>query len=212
MYSEIRSLLRDCLASRVDAWISEYGFNRGKSSTYYTRMVEESTQEIDVPIELHPKDNPRAVAAVYPWIQINIPEIERALREIMGGDESIIPGFSRATLRQPVEFTSLTRTDGRWFVYQSDSIPPIVESIQKYLETWAIPFLNEYCSAESICLFEERGDRRILRDRAYVLRVCVAMWQCGRTQDALALLENTFGAPGLRRKYQKIFEYMKIGG
>lgn len=98
---------------------------------------------------------------------------------------------------------------GRWFVYQPDSISRIVEDIIIFLERWTIPFLDVYATPNDILATDERNDGRLPRDRAQILRVVAAALACNRRDSALAIMERWFDSPGLRRRYQQVYDFIE---
>ena len=56
---------------------------------------------------------------------------------------------------------------------------------------------------------QERNDGRLRNDRPQLIRVVAAALVCGRQDFAQALMEEHFGAPGARRLYQQVFDYIQ---
>ena len=110
------------LAARLDPYMLEQGFSRGKSSLIYKRAIGSATQKIDIAVQIHPKDNSNAAAAVYPQMEILVPAVDAVLQEMIGEDIGLLEGVTGGTSKQPIGFMSEKAHNGRWFIYQPDSV------------------------------------------------------------------------------------------
>jgi hypothetical protein len=209
MKDEIKATLIAGLEAILDPYMSGRGFARGKASLVYKREIHGSTQIIDIALQIHPKDRPDSAAAVYPQMEVLVPAVDQVLDEMVAGNLGLLEGVTGGTSRQPVAFTSERQHSGRWFIFQPDSVPGVVESIKNFIERWTIPFLDVYFRPQDILTADESGDGRLARDRAQTMRVVAAALACKRRGDALARMEKSFGAPGLRRRYQQVFDYIQ---
>lgn len=208
MKAEIEACLRTNLETGLDAYLASLGFIRRKNALTYSRKLAEAIQKIEVPVEIHPGDRPDSAAAVYPWLSVSIEAVEALALEMVGGDESLLSGLPGTTLRQPIEFTSAKAAHARWFVFQEDSVPGIVGGMKSFLEQWTAPFLDLYSTPAGVCSAYEKGDARVINDLAQKLRVAAAMVLCGRSTDALRVMDRWFGTPGLRKRYKRVFDYL----
>lgn len=211
MKDEIEACLATSMALLLDPYLVEHGFARAKRSLKYKRKKEDSIQIIDILLQIHPKDNPNASAAVYPMMEVLVPKVDLMLDEMIGGDLGLLEGVTGGTSRQPIGFTSEKAHPGRWYVYQPDSIPEIVEDMRDFIGRWTVPFLDVYVTADDIVATDARDDGRLPRDRAQMMRVVAAALVGNRRDYARALMEKRLGAPGARRRYQRVFDFIERG-
>ncbi len=209
MKDEIKAYLIASLETVLDPYMRENEFSRRKGSLVYERQLRGSTQKIDIPLQIHPKDNPNAAAAVYPRMEVLVPAVDRTLDDMVGGNLGLLEGVTGGTSKQPIGFTSGKTHTGRWFVYQSDSVPELVKDMKALIERWTMPFLDGYATPEDIIATDQRDDERLPRDRAQMMRVVAAAVVCNRKDYAQALMEKWLGAPGARRRYQQIYDYVR---
>ena len=219
MKNDVLQTVRSCLASELDTRLQEFGFSRRANSLIYQRRLSDASQRIDVFIELRPRDNLEAAAAMYPWLEVRIPIVDELVSVMTDGDVSLAPwlrgkspGESVTTLREPIEFTSAKAASARWFLYQPDSVLSTVIEAREFLRRWTLPFLNAYATPKDMCEAYDRDDARVINIHATKLRVVAAMVLCGRTADAVRVMNRWFGNPGSREKYERVFEYLNAKG
>ena len=116
MKDEIKGCVRDSLLNSLDPYMLEQGFSRSKSSLIYKRLIHGSTQKIELSLQIHPKDDPNAAAAVYPQMEVLIPAADTILEEMIGDNLGLLEGITGGTSKQPIAFTSEKAHDGRWLV------------------------------------------------------------------------------------------------
>lgn len=209
MRREIKKKLISRMEIQLDPSLGEVGFKRRKGSLTYKRKHSRSTQVIDLLMEIHPRDNPNAAAAIYPRMKIIMPEVDVVLEEMTQKDSLILEGVTGGVSRQPIGFTSQKEHVGRWYLYQEDSISEAVEEIRKFVDRWTLPFLDVYATPEDVISADQRNDGRLVRDRAQMMRVVAASLVCHRRDYADEVMEKYLGAPGARRRYQRVFEYIQ---
>ena len=209
MNDEIKLYVISDLETVLDQDMIEHGFRRSKNSLFYKRELRGSMQKIDISIEVHPKDNPNAAAAIYPEMEILIPKVDAVLEEMVGDSLGLLEGITGGISKQPIGFTSEKAHPGRWYVYQPDSVREIIKDMHNFIERWTLPFLDLYATPEDIVATDERKDGRLARDRAQMMRVVAAALVCRRRDYAQALMEQHLGAPGSRRRYQQVFDYIQ---
>lgn len=205
---EIRSSIRAALGDMMDNPMNDRGFYRSTRGLIYKRSIGRSEQRIEIQFSVHPRDNPSAAAAVYPMMEILIPDVDVMLRRMLSGDPALPEGITGGTSRQPIGFTSEKLHDGRWYLYQPDSVPGVVDEIWSFVARWTMPLLDTYTTVEEVISAYERNDGRLARDRAQALRVVAALLACGRIEYAKETMEKHFGAAGLRSRYQKVFDFV----
>lgn len=208
MKAEIKACLIEGLVAGADSRLSARGFVRATRSLVYERAIGDSKQRIDVAMEIHPKDKPNAAAAIYPFMEVEMPAVDRALDEMIDGDAGLLEGITGGRSKQPIGFTSEKKHPGRWYVYQADSITGIVIEMLDFIERWTLPFLDGYTVPADIVDVDRCDDPRLVRDRAQMMRVIAASMICNRAEYARALLASRLGATGIRRRYQRVFDYV----
>ena len=206
---EIKSCLLAGLVDWLDPYMLEQGFSRGRSSLIYKRTKRDSTQKIDISPQFRPKDNPNAAAAVYPRMEILIPVVDTVMKDMIGDGILLLEGITGGTSKQPIGFTSEKAHVGRWFIYQPDSVPGLVAEIKTFIERWTMPFLDSYATPEDILAADKRGEGRLARDRAQMMRVVAAALVCKRKDYAQAIMEKWLGRPGARRRYEQVYDYIR---
>ncbi|NIJ36975.1 hypothetical protein FHR22_001659 [Sphingopyxis panaciterrae] len=209
MKDEIKACLIASMEMMLDPYMIEHGFSRHAKSLVYKRHLQGSKQIIDVTVQVHPKDNPSAAAAVYPIMEVEVPAVDSVLQDMIGDNLGLLEGVTKGLSNQPIEFTSQKAEKARWYVYQSDSVPDIIEGIKMFIDRWTIPFLDVYVTPEDIVAADERGDGRMVADRAHRMRVVAAALVCNRKDYAQALMEKRLGALGARRRYQQVYDYIQ---
>ncbi len=206
---EIKSRILAGLADQLDPYMFEQGFSRAKSSLIYKRAIGVSTQKIDISVQVHPKDNPNAAAAVYPQMEILVPVVDTILEEMVGNNLGLLEGITGGSSKQPIGFTSEKAHDGRWFLYEPESAPGLVDNIRAFIERWTMSFLDSYTTPEDIIVTDRRNDARLARDRAQMMRVVAAALVSNRKDYAQATMEKWLGTPGARRRYEQVYDYIQ---
>jgi hypothetical protein len=209
MKDEIKACLIASLETTLDPYMAEHGFARRTKSLVYKREYQGSTQSIDIEVQIHPKDKPNAAAAIYPRMEVHVPAVDRVMDDMIKGNLGLMEGITKGLSSQPIDFTSQKVELGRWFVYQPDSMPEIVQGIRVFIERWTMPFLDVYATPEDIVAADEREDGRMVADRAHRMRVVAAALVCNRKTYAQALMEKRLGALGARRRYQQVYDYIQ---
>jgi hypothetical protein len=205
--AEIKACVCHWLEELGDEAFGRNGFVRRKNSLKYTRKAEECLQSIDVNLEHHPADRPDSAAAVYPFFTVCIEDVNELVCEMVGG-QSPLSGDSGVTLSGPVEWTAPKGIGARWYLFQPDSVPEVVRSMTQFLESWTFSYLDSHCTVASLADASTEGDNRVAKTQQEVLCVIAAKIICGRRDEARAVLEQWFGKPGPRKRYQSVFEYV----
>ena len=209
MKDEVKACLIASLEATLDPYMAGHGFVRRPKSLVYKREYQGSTQSIDITVQIHPKDNTQCTAAVYPRMEVHVPAVDRVLEDMIDGNLGLLEGVTKGLSNQPIEFTSQKVENARWYVYQPDSIPGIVQGIRDFIERWTMPFLDAYATPQDIVATDEREDGRMVADRAHRMRVVAAALVCNRKEYAQGLMERRFGSLGLRRRYQQVYDYIE---
>jgi hypothetical protein len=209
MKDDIKAQLIANLEELVDPFMISRDFKRARRSLVYKRSIGDTKQQIDVNLEMHPRDRPDSVAALYPFMEVRIPEVDKILKDMVGDDRGLLEGITGGTSKQPIGFTSGKAHPGRWFIFQADSVPGAVEDMQGFLKKWAMPLLDNYATPEDILTEDEKENPRVNHDRAQVLRVVASAIACERSSYARNRMDKAFSGAGARRRYQKVFDYIE---
>lgn len=106
MKEEMKACLIANLEALLDPYMAEQGFTRRPKSLVYKRQYQGSTQSIDVTVQIHPKDNPKAAAAIYPRMEVHVPAADRVLEDMVDGNLGLLEGVTKGLSNQPIDFTS----------------------------------------------------------------------------------------------------------
>jgi hypothetical protein len=209
MRKDIKAGLLSAVEKDLDAYMSDHGFRRGKNSLIYKRVIAGSTQIIDLTFDVRPKEDPVALAALYPRMEVQIPAVDAVLEDMVGGATGELAGYSEARTRQGIHFTAEKADPGRWYVYRLQDLPAAVEQVRAFLDRWTMPLLDVYATPEDMVAAQARDDGRLTHARPQLVRVIAAALVCGKRDYAHALLEKRLGAPGARRLYKPVFDYVE---
>ena len=208
MRAEIKACVITNLSMHLDQFMSENGFRRTHRSLRYTRDFQRSIQSVDIVIQIHPKDNSNAAAAVYPFMEVKVPTADKVREEMIGENLGLLEGVTNGLSRQPIEFIAEKKEKARWFVFQPDSVREIIIALKSFLERITIPLLDTYATPEQILECHQRPDGRIVVDRAQLMRVISAALVCDQISYAQSLMEDKLGTVGARKRYQQVFDYI----
>jgi hypothetical protein len=209
MRKDVKAGLLLAVETSLDPYMSEHGFRRGKNSLIYKRDIAGSTQIVDLTFDVRAKEDPTAVAALYPQMEVQIPAVDAVLEEMVGGAIGELAGYSKARTRQGIHFTAEKADRGRWYVYRLEDLSAAVGQVRAFLDRWTMPLLDVYATPEDMVAAQQRNDGRLINDRLQLVRVIAAALACGRRDYAQDLLEKRLGAPGARRVYKQVFDYVE---
>jgi hypothetical protein len=206
----IKVSLVESMEHILDPYMAEQGFKRSKKSLQYKRNFPKSTQIINVYLYGRPRDTPSAAAAVYPFMEVLVPDVDKVYRDMLGNSPQLLSGITGGISKQPIGFNSQKQHTGRWFIYDLSSIAFVLEEIKAFIKHWTMPLLDVYTSPEDIIATDERGDGRLLIDNQQTMRVIAAALVCKRKDYAEALLEKRLtSSTGPRKNYLQVFEYVQ---
>ena len=208
MGNEVKVIICGMLEKYIDDIMLNHGFKRRKNSIVYSRKVGVSKQKIEMLSSIHPLSNPSALAQIYPWYSVYIPELHEIANE-MSGDLTWIKE-REFTTRYPIQI----RTDSeRWLLWEERQADELAVKIGDFFKAYTIPLLDELkCGDDYIKMYEEQ-DKRIVMDDAFYIFVASAYVQKSDYESGLKVIEKRFGKPGSRKIYASLFQYFeaKIG-
>ncbi|HPD48673.1 MAG: hypothetical protein ACOYIG_05890 [Acetivibrionales bacterium] len=204
--AEIKVCVCHWLGELVDEAVSVAGFVRRERSLAYRRATEDATQEIDVAIEHHPTEEHNAAAVIYPYYTVVMGKVNKTVKAMTGGDPQLGGNFD-ITLHGPIEWTSPKGLGARWYIYQPDSVHSAVSSMRDFIVKWTLPFLDRFRLHTDLCNALLEGDNPDIHGME-ILRVVAARVLCGQYAEAVTIMEQWFGKPGPRKRYQQVFDYL----
>jgi len=205
---EALSCLREALSAELDDMLAASSFVRRSNSLNYLRKCESGRQLIRMDFAFKPKYQQGATGHIYPQITVELPQLNQVALEMVGGDAWLLAGASDATFSQPIDMAIPKEHHLRWFTFGPETFSECVSSIKLSLETWIIPFLDEYTTVNSITSAYENNDSRIVMQKHFFIYVAAAYVLLGKPESAMKVLEDKLGRAGSRRDYAQAFEYV----
>lgn len=209
---EITKLLFTELEQWLDPALKARHFNRRSNSLRYVRKINGSTQVLNMVLDQKSIDRSTYIAAIYPRILIEIPDVDNILRKLTDNNNLLLEGTTKGKSDQPIAFTSFDKHSGRWLLKHTDDIPSMLHHIEHFLVQWTIPFLEEYSTPEDLIQKHTSNDRRVLRDRANFLRIIAAALASNQVETAKQILSENFSSPLLRERYHSVFSMVDSYG
>jgi len=205
---EAQSYLREALSTELDDVLAASSFVRRTNSLEYSRKCISGRQLIRMYYTFKPKYQPGASGHIYPQITVEFPELNQLALEMVDGNERLI-GDANITFSQPIDMVIPKEHHLRWFTYGPETFSECVGSIKLSLESWIIPFSDEYTSVSSITSAYESNDGRIVMQKHFFIYVAAAYLLLGKLESAMEVLEDKLGRAGPRRDYSNAFEYVR---
>jgi hypothetical protein len=184
------------------------GFTRRRGVLRYDRKLKHCNQRVELSIEHLPKDNTNAIAALYPWLTVQIPMVDDVAVRMTGSDDRLL-AIEAPTLIQPIEFVSPNGIGARWFIDGLDSAHTAVQEFVTFSLNWVFSFLIDYSTAAGVVTLYENADTRVIHDEDQFLRVIAAMLVLERTDAALEVFNSKFGRPASRRRFARVLEFIQ---
>lgn len=208
MKSSVKELVEIMLTESVDAPLRASGFARRKRSTIYLRQREEARQSIDVAYDAAPTYVPHADAHLLPALRVLLPRVTAVGQQMMGDDSAFL-GTAVATLFEPIDFVAPKSDTPRWLPAGIEGFLKVGDEIQAFIQRWVFPFLDEYASTDAFINGYEKRDWRLLLTQSSYVDVAAAYVVLNRLDDAVRVLEEHLGKPGLRKQYASAFAYLE---
>lgn len=206
--ASIKEHVEAMLAQKLDESLNEHGFARRKRSIVYSRHVEEAKQTVDITYDVGPRYASYADAHILPKLGILLPKVNETAIQMVG-DPRVL-GSGEATLYQPIEFVAPKSETPRWLPSGRDSFLQLGGEISAFIKRWVIPFLDEYQTSAAFVRGYEQRDERLVFVQPWYVYVAAAYVVLGAVEKARAVVETKLGAPGLRKRYAPVFEYLEL--
>lgn len=202
------TLLRRSLAADLDDRLAASSFARRADSLEYSRNCDAGKQMLRTFLAFKPKYHPEATAHIMVHLVVEFPEVNRVALEMVGGDAWLLANAPQITFAQPIDIVIPKEHHIRWYTYGPETFESCVKSIRSSLETWVIPFLDEYTTVESIASVYETDDDRVIKQQQFYISVAAAYVLLQKPEMATQVLEDKLGKAGPRRDYAQAFNYV----
>ena len=138
-------------------------------------------------------------------MQIYIPSVNGTTKEYAS---HIIPSkwLDQFTIRQPIQIYS---SSGIFYLMDMNACESLKDQLLDFFEKNAIPLLNDVISEKDYLSLYENKDKRIIWDNNQFLYVASAYFNDHRLKEAIQVIEERFGKPGLRKRYKQVFDFIE---
>ncbi|KGX83103.1 hypothetical protein N783_08450 [Pontibacillus marinus BH030004 = DSM 16465] len=195
------------MEKELDALLKAKGFSRRKNSTKYLRNFKESSQGVELTTIINPKYQSHAEAHLYPWIKIEVPNVNKIALNMVG-DEKLLANKPDITLRQPLETLIPKSYQKRLFFYEDEGYLQIGEKLKFYMINWVFNFLDEVSTAKGIVKSYENKDARPLKSDQWIIYVTASYISLDEYDKAKKVLEDNFSSIGKQKRYREAFNYL----
>jgi hypothetical protein len=203
------ALAKAFVESSLDECFGRLSFARRKGSLLYKRTRADLSQEIEFHFDLSPRYKPEAIAHILPHIRMKFQPIVPII-SAMTSNHSSARCFNGSLLFQN-QINNIAPWGQRthyWYLYNMDCPDECLGNMKVFIETWCLPFLEEFTSIEAIIKGYERTDERLHCSKQFELCIAACYILLKSPQKALEALERHFGRPGPRREYSQAFDYV----
>jgi len=139
-------------------------------------------------------------------MHLSIKSVSDATLKLVGGNKMLLANSPDIILNQPIEFTAPKDKHARWFASGFSEMCQRVIEIVSFAEQWVVPLFDNVTSSKDLIALYKSRDERIMKQRHWYLFIAGAELVRGNPKEALAVLEQNFRAPGLKRRYAAAFE------
>jgi hypothetical protein len=203
--SDIRKLLVQSLAERSDLIFHKHDFSRTAKATFYRRVKAETCQIFDFSLAVRPAYSQEALAHIYPRIRLEMKDVSAVASKLIEGKPALLANAPEIVVNRPLEHFVPKSERVQWYVKNVDDFIVIVDSIASQFEKWAMPFFEDYLSAQDIIRGYEANDDRPRLQESWGIFVIAAYVLSGRFEDAFSVAETMYATPGARKKFAPIF-------
>jgi len=203
---EIKADLLAALDSIGDEAFSNMGFKRRKGSLNYVRTIGEARQTIDFTPDYLPKYQTDAELHIHPLMKLELEQVYEKALELVKGNKMLLANSSGTIVGQPIEFVPPKAEHVRWFASGLDEMKARVNEIEAFVQKWVMPFLDDLTTPDELIGVYKDADERMMKQRHWYLFIAAAHLAKGENREALSVLEENLGAPGLRKRYAVAFE------
>lgn len=173
-------------------------FKRSKNSILYKRSIDSTRQYIEMNMFYKPKYAPDSIAHIYPWVKIEIPEVNVHASNMVK-DKILLANNPEITIRQPIDTLLPKEKQSRWLISGEKETIELGNTIGEFISKWVFVFLNDYNSAAGIVIGYEQRDKRPLLSEKWILYITASYIAIGNLEKAEQTLNENFSRPGLRK-------------
>ena len=203
---EIKADLLAALDAVGDEAFAGMGFKRRKGTLDYIRTIRDARQTIAYAIDCLPKYQLGEELHLHPAMHIAMKPVTEAALRLVAGNKMLLANAPDIIVNQPIEFTAPKPEHARWFASGLDQMKERVTEISAFVKKWVIPFLDVLTTPDDLIGVYENADERMMKQRHWYLFVAAAHLAQENDREALTVLEENLGAPGLRKRYSTAFE------
>lgn len=208
---EIKTDLIAALDAIGDEAFAGMDFKRRKGSTNYVRTIRDAQQTIAFAADYLPKHKAGEELCLHPAMHLAMKPVTDAALQLVAGNEMLLANAPEIIVNQPVEFTAPKSEHVYWFASGLEQIKARVTEICVFVQKWVMPFLNELATLDDLIDVYESGDDRMMKQHHWYLFIAAAHLAKGNKREALSVMEDNLGAPGLRMRYAAAFETLSPG-
>ena len=78
-----------------------------------------------------------------------------------------------------------------------------------FFEEYTMPLLDNLTRDKDYLTLYENKDKRIIWDNNQFLYIASAYFNDHRLKEAIQVIEERFGKPGLRKRYKQVFDFIE---
>jgi hypothetical protein len=190
----------------LDRFLTTCGLER--RGYEYLRRTTEASQKLVIALEYHPTYHSNALVHIKPVVVISMPAVNKLALEMVR-DPWLLANAPQITLSQPIDTLVPSEKRLQWYVYRSEEIKAVSESLGEFVKQWVIPFLEEYQTPRDIIAHYEQQDPRPLGQRHWYVYVSASYLLINDTANAKKVLEKHLGTAGMRKRFANAFNYFK---
>lgn len=207
---KVINLVVDALPETLDPVLEREHFTRPPNSIEYVRCVESGTQHIAFVFDINPRYAAGALAHLLPQVRFVFPDLNDRVLEMMGEMQSLggRNGFTISEQCQNVAPRAVRSQATEWYIRDSDGGRPQIAAAISFITSYTLDFLRTYTSVSDLVRGYAEQDDRLPHNRRFFVFVVAAYTILNRPREAMAVLENKFGKPALRRQYARAFDYV----
>jgi hypothetical protein len=177
---EIWAAFRASAAEYLDGPMARHGFRLLSGDPRYVRKLHGTRQAVQMNIQVNPGGGRGPIAFFFPLVRIEMADVNRLVQDMM-------PQYYgwKLTMLLPLEITAPREHREKWTVWCEDGFDFCCARICRFMERFALPFLEEYATGEAMIRGYETCDSRVDMDLSYLLHLAAAYVIRGERDAAL---------------------------
>jgi len=192
------------LENYTDEIMTEAGFKRRGNSLNYTRTIGTTKQKLEMACFSHPPYYAGSLLHIYPYMSVYFPEINETAK-------NMISAVGTTTIRQQIQMKAFDTTPWILMTDAKEEVDAIAEKIRTFLQQYTIPLFDDLKTIDDYIdkYVHQEGNKRILLSEEFYFYVASAYAIKGEYAKGLAVLENRFAGPAIRKYHVRAFEYFE---